>query len=159
MNSNSDGMTRQERADLAQLVRRREKLAKANAKQRAAELMADVEQQLAAQHKADDERWRDITARAEAAVAEADAEVAQICREAGVPESFRPGHRPHPHAQPDGQARGRLAVAGPGRRRQARSRPSRLGQGPSANPPPTRGRPKTPPNGGGRGGAGPLQWG
>jgi len=86
-----DGMSAKDREQLALLVRRREKHAKSAAKARAAQLMADVEEQLATIHRADDERWRAIVEQANAVVAQADAEVARICRETGVPEDFRPG--------------------------------------------------------------------
>lgn len=83
-------MTRRERDDLSKLVRRREKVAKTDANQRAAELQADVERQLAMRYQADDANWQDLTARANAAIATADAELAARCRELGVPETFRP---------------------------------------------------------------------
>jgi len=88
-----DGMTARERAELAALVRRREKVAKSGTRQRVAELVADVEAQLAASYASDDARWRDLTAAAEAAVSDADAAIATRCRELGIPEDFRPGLR------------------------------------------------------------------
>lgn len=86
-----DGMTARERDDLAALVRRRERVAKTATKQRAAELMADVEQQLAAVYERDDKRWSEVNVVAKEAVAAADAEIAKRCRELGIPEEFRPG--------------------------------------------------------------------
>jgi hypothetical protein len=87
----SDGMTHRERSDLAKLARRREHVAKADARQRAAELLADVERQLAEIYPEHDERWHDITQAAEAAIADADAAIAARCRALGIPERFRPG--------------------------------------------------------------------
>ena len=84
-------MTAREREELAKLTRRREAVAKTTAKQRSAELLADVEQSLAAQFKADAAVWREITSAAAEAVAEADAKIAALCKDGGVPESFRPG--------------------------------------------------------------------
>jgi len=84
-------MTSRERRDLAQLVRRREKVAKSATRQRAAELTADVEAQLSAEYGQDDARWATVTAAARVAVAKADAEVERICVEIGVPPEFRPG--------------------------------------------------------------------
>lgn len=84
-------MTRREREDLAQLVRRREKVAKTTAAERSAELLADFEQQMATVYAAEDEAWKDVTTRAKQLVAEADAEIAKRCRELGIPEDLRPG--------------------------------------------------------------------
>jgi hypothetical protein len=84
-------MTRRDREELAKLVRRREAVAKTAAKRRAAELVADVEQQLAAVYKSDDVRWRTISAAAQEAIATADRAIAARCRELGIPEQFRPG--------------------------------------------------------------------
>jgi hypothetical protein len=84
-------MTKAEREELVKLVRRREQVAKTAAKTRAAELLADVEEKLAAIYRADDERWQTITRAAEEAVAAADQEIAARCREQGIPVQFRPG--------------------------------------------------------------------
>ncbi len=86
----SDVMTRRDRDDLAALVRRRERVAKTAAAQRSAELMADFEQKLAAVYKSTDDAWRDITETAKRVVADADAQVAQRCRDLGIPETLRP---------------------------------------------------------------------
>jgi hypothetical protein len=50
----------------------------------------DAEAKLAAVYKAEDEAWADITAAAERTVKEADAAIAALCRERGIPEDFRP---------------------------------------------------------------------
>ncbi len=86
----ADGMTRGDRDDLMKHCRRIEKVAKSAAKQRVAELMATFAAELSAQRKINDARWKDVTAEADAAVAEADARIAAICREIGVTEAFRP---------------------------------------------------------------------
>ena len=83
-------MTARERAELAQLVRRREGVAVTAAKQRAAELLAQAEADLAAEYKVNDARWATITAAAEEAVQAADAQIAAICRAEGIAEEFRP---------------------------------------------------------------------
>ena|SRR5918995_6961668 len=83
-------MTRDERKQLEQLIAGRKKVAKYAVQKRKAELLADVERQLAAIYRADDEAWSDLSARADAAVKEADAELAKRCRELGIPEEFRP---------------------------------------------------------------------
>jgi hypothetical protein len=83
-------MTSAERMELGKLVRLNAKVAKADAEARGKWLLADAEAKLAAKYKFEDEAWADITAAAEKAVREADAAIAAICRERGVPEEFRP---------------------------------------------------------------------
>ena len=86
-----DGLTPRERSDLSALVRKRERVAKTDARQRAAELLADIEAKLAARFEAEDQRWAAVTVEAQKAVDAANQEIARICREMGVPEDFRPG--------------------------------------------------------------------
>jgi hypothetical protein len=83
-------MTTGERQELGKLVRLRAKLAKDDADQRGAWLLANAEAKLAATYKMEDEAWAHITAAADRVVKEADAAIAKICRERGIPESFRP---------------------------------------------------------------------
>lgn len=90
MNTASE-MTRSEREDLQKLARRREKLAKAQADARAAELMADFERQMASVYSWDDDlTWKNAATAAAAAITEADKLVAARCAELGIPEEFRP---------------------------------------------------------------------
>ena len=87
----SSAMTRTERNDLATLIRRREKLMKTAAKQRALELMADFERQISHIFKYDeDETWKAAYVAAEQAVRDAKAVVVQRCRELGIPPEFAP---------------------------------------------------------------------
>jgi hypothetical protein len=88
--SNNGEMTKTERQDLAKLVRQREKLAKAAAGQRAVELQADFERQMAAQFERDDAAWKEYVEAAEATARQADAEIARIAAERGIPKQFRP---------------------------------------------------------------------
>ena len=83
-------MTTGERQELGKVVRKRAKLAMHDAEQRGAWLLADAEAKLAATYKIEDEAWAQITAAANRAVEEADAAIARICRERGIPEKFRP---------------------------------------------------------------------
>ena len=84
-------MNRSEREDLQKLARRREKLAKAQADVRAAELMADFERQMASVYSwADDSTWQNAASAAVEAIAEADKVVAARCKDLGIPEEFRP---------------------------------------------------------------------
>jgi len=85
-------MTSKERQDLMALVRRREKLAKAQTDVRAAELIGDFEHQMASVYSwNDDAVWAEAVRAAKQAVAEADAKVAERCRELGIPEQYRGG--------------------------------------------------------------------
>lgn len=86
----TEPMSRPERKDLAEMVRRRERLEKTMVKQRAAELIADIEEKLAAQFAADDARWADVTKAASEAIKGYEAELARRCDEIGIPAEFRP---------------------------------------------------------------------
>jgi hypothetical protein len=85
-------MTKGEREDLQRLIRQREKVLKSAATQRSAELLAEFEQQLASIYCYDrDEIWSKAAELADKAGAEAQAMVAERCRELGIPEKFAPG--------------------------------------------------------------------
>jgi hypothetical protein len=85
-------MTKAERDELIKLVRRREKLAMSDVDRVAAERLADFEQQMASIYApADDSRWAELHAQAATVVREADAALAERCRELRIPERFRPG--------------------------------------------------------------------
>jgi len=86
----SEEMTRREREDLAKLVRRRERLAKATTVARAAELRADFEEQLATEYDPLDAMWREAYEDAERRVQELNAQIAERCQEAGIPARFAP---------------------------------------------------------------------
>ena len=84
-------MTKSEREELAKLVRRRERLAKADADRVAAERLAEFERQLATIYKpSDDPAWGDAHAAAQEAVAEANATIQARCRELGIQDEFAP---------------------------------------------------------------------
>ena len=85
-------MTKTERTDLCRLIRRREKVSKTAATQRAAELKADVEQKLSAIYSSDDdETFSKLYQEAKKAAQEADAGIKSRCEELGMPASFAPG--------------------------------------------------------------------
>lgn len=85
------GMTRREREDLMKLTRARVRVAKTQAVARAAQLRADFEQQLARVYAFDeDEVWKAVTEKAEAIVAEARKQIADRCKELGIPKQFAP---------------------------------------------------------------------
>jgi hypothetical protein len=83
-------ITKAERAELASVIKRNEKIAKNAVATREAELVADVEAQLSAIYDANDDAWADVTAETDRLVRQADAEIARICRERGVRSEFRP---------------------------------------------------------------------
>ena len=78
-------MSKPERDELGKILQRRTAVGRRLAEQRAAELLADVEAQLAAVYKPDDPAWRELTAAANAAVREADKALAERCRAMGIP--------------------------------------------------------------------------
>lgn len=90
MDQQNFGMSRRDRDELAKLTRRREKVAKSDARERAAKLRADGEAQLATIFRADDERWAAAVEVAEKAVADANVIINHHCDEAGIPQGFRP---------------------------------------------------------------------
>jgi isoleucyl-tRNA synthetase len=85
-------MTKMERVELTQLVRKRERVLKASAEQRAYEMLAAFEQQSAAIYSFDQEEiWENATKEAQKVVAEANKRIAERCKEMGIPEEFAPG--------------------------------------------------------------------
>lgn len=84
-------MTKGERTDLARLIRRRAKLARDAAAQRAAEILADFERQLGTVYSYDDDEvWKAATEAADEAVENAKKVIAERCEELGIPPEFRP---------------------------------------------------------------------
>lgn len=85
-------MTKGERTELLQLIRKRERVMVASARERAATMLADFEQQCASIYAFDDDEvWERATRDAEAAVAAAQEQVAARCQELGIPKEFAPG--------------------------------------------------------------------
>jgi hypothetical protein len=84
-------MTKSEREDLAKLIRNREKVMKAAAGQRSAELLAEFEQQMASEYSYDQDKiWKAAAKTAATAVEVAKAEIADRCAELGIPARFAP---------------------------------------------------------------------
>lgn len=85
-------MTRAERGELGQLIRKREKVMKARAAERSATMLADFDAQTAKIYSFDDDKvWARVHREAEAAVKAAQAEIAARCKELGIPADFAPG--------------------------------------------------------------------
>jgi hypothetical protein len=84
-------MTKRDRDDLLVIARQREKLAKATADARAAEMRAEFERQLSAKYSFDQtETWRRAYQRAEAVVKQAQQEIAEESKKLGIPAQFAP---------------------------------------------------------------------
>lgn len=84
-------MSRSEREDLQRLIKQRERVLKSAAALRSAELLADFDNQLAAEFRFDDdETWETAAAIAQEAVARAQTIVADRCEELGIPREFAP---------------------------------------------------------------------
>jgi hypothetical protein len=84
-------MTKSEREDLQRLLRQREKAQKSAARLRTTELIADFENQMAAEYSFDDDaHWQAAAKEAEKAVKKAQEEVAERCRALGIPRQFAP---------------------------------------------------------------------
>lgn len=85
------GMTKSERGELGQLVRKREKVMKSQAQERSAALIAEFDQQSAKiYHWDEDAVWREAQAEAEKAVEAARVVVAERCEKLGIPREFAP---------------------------------------------------------------------
>jgi hypothetical protein len=85
-------MTRADRDTLVKIVRQRERVAKTEAKERTAHLMADFERQLDRTYSFNEnEIWDAATRAANAAVAEAKLKIAEECEKLGIPKEFAPG--------------------------------------------------------------------
>lgn len=90
--SERPGMTRAERQELGQLIRKRERVMKAGAEDRAAAMMAEFEAQCGAIYSCDDDAvWKQAMMAAEEVVNAAKATVADRCRDLGIPPEFAPG--------------------------------------------------------------------
>ncbi|AMJ60927.1 hypothetical protein [Bosea sp. PAMC 26642] len=88
----TDKMTRQERSDLSALIRKRERVLKAAAAERAAAMRAEFEKQCASIYSFDDDEvWKQAMAEVDKVVADAHAIIAARCAELGIPKEFAPG--------------------------------------------------------------------
>lgn len=84
-------MTKGEREDLLRLVKQRERVMCAAARERSAVLLAEFEAQISAIHKFDtDDVWKKAVTEAEIAVKAAQEIVAARCAELGIPPDFAP---------------------------------------------------------------------
>jgi len=85
-------MTKGERQELGQLIRKREKVMRAQAQERSAALLAEFDAQSAKiYHYDDDPVWAKVEAEAREAVEAAQRQINERCKELGIPEEFAPG--------------------------------------------------------------------
>jgi hypothetical protein len=91
-NGGTASLTRAEREDLLRLAKMRERVAKTGLAQRSAQLLAEFEQQMASEYSYDqDTVWKAAAAAADREVKKAKAQIAERCRELGIPDRFAPG--------------------------------------------------------------------
>lgn len=89
--TDQDRMTRTERQELGQLIRKRERVMKAQVAERGAAMLAEFENQIGAIYSFDqDETWAKAMQEAEKAVEEGNKVVAARCKELGIPKEFAP---------------------------------------------------------------------
>lgn len=87
----TDKMTKSERTELGQLIRKRERVMKAQATERAAQMLAEFDTQCAQLYSFDDDEvWKQATDEAEKVVAEANATIKARCKKLGIPAEFSP---------------------------------------------------------------------
>lgn len=87
----TETMTRADRETLVKIARQRERVAKTEAKERAARLMADFEKQLDRRYSYDENAiWQTATDIASKTVADANAQIAEECARLGIPKEFAP---------------------------------------------------------------------
>lgn len=85
-------MTKGERDQLLQLVKKREKVMKVKAQERSAILLAEFDAQSAKVHHWDEDAvWATVKAEADAAIEKAQLAIAARCQQLGIPTEFAPG--------------------------------------------------------------------
>jgi hypothetical protein len=84
------GMTPKDRDQLIRLLKARARQGKAEAAQREAVLLAEIEDQLAAEYSSRDELWAEAVAIAEEAAAKANAAIQAACLDLGIPARHAP---------------------------------------------------------------------
>ncbi len=113
------GMTKGERQELGQLVRKREKVMKIQAHERSTALLAEFDAQSArVYHWNEDPVWNRVKEEAQKTVEIAKTEIAARCRELGIPAEFAPGLEMYWHGRGSNAVRERMTEL----RRAAKSR-------------------------------------
>jgi hypothetical protein len=89
--SETPKMTKGERVELGQLIRKRERVMKSYAAERAAQMLAEFDRQSAQIFAFDDDQvWAKATDEAKRMVDKSNKVIADRCRELGIPEEFAP---------------------------------------------------------------------
>lgn len=87
----NEGMTKGERAELGQLIRKQERVMKAAASERSAKLIAEFEQQMDETFSFNDDAvWKQAFAAASEVMAEANRKIAARSAKLGIPKEFAP---------------------------------------------------------------------
>lgn len=87
----NDKMTKSERVEITQLIRKRERVMKKLASERAAQMVAEFEEKSAAIYSFDqDEVWAKAVEEAQKVVDQANKTIAERCLELGIPPEFAP---------------------------------------------------------------------
>src|SRR5690349_5211328 len=87
----TDKMTKTERTELGQLIRKRERVMKTMAAERAAQMLAEFDAQLSAIYSYDDdETWKKAHTEAEKVIEQSNEIIAARCAELGIPKEFAP---------------------------------------------------------------------
>jgi hypothetical protein len=85
-------MSRSERSELGQIIRKREKVMKVNVEQRSAEMLAEFEKQIATIYSFDsDAVWKEAAETSKQFVIDANDKIKKRCEELGIPAEFAPG--------------------------------------------------------------------
>lgn len=85
-------MTKGERSELGQLIRKREKVMKSQAAERAASMLAEFDSSMATIYKFDDDAtWKAAAELAAQVVKDANKAIRERCKVLGIPAEFAPG--------------------------------------------------------------------
>lgn len=92
----NEAMTKSERTELGQLIRKRERFLKAQAVERSAAMLSEFESKCAAIYSFDqDDVWKESFAEAEKVVADAERIIAERAATLGIPKEFAPSINLH----------------------------------------------------------------
>lgn len=87
----ADKMTKSERAELGQLIRKRERVMKSLAVERSSAMLAEFDAQLSAIYSFDDDEvWKKANDEAEKIINQSNEAIAKRCTEMGIPKEFAP---------------------------------------------------------------------
>jgi hypothetical protein len=105
----SNSMTKGERTEIDRLMRDRARVAKNEIESHAVRVLANIEAQLAAVYPENHTAWADLTEHTRQLLADADTQLAERCRQLGIPERFRPSIDFHWHGRGENALKDRRA--------------------------------------------------